>query len=134
SWTFVPNYHSGSPYGTWHAYQLWSKNGWTKNNNRSYDVAAVVMQDKNGQHIVDVVGGQGIQWNYSYEREIYNFGYPSAGSYPGDKLYYCSGSTWEDSGFVATSCNYTAGASGGPWLADYGEQAWAYLNGVNSWY
>jgi len=132
-WVFVPNYHSGSPYGTWNAYQLWTKNGWINDANRAYDVAAVVMQDKNGQHIVDAVGGQGIKWGYGYGLSEYMFGYPANPPYDGSKLYYCSGTTRSESGFPTLDCNMTGGASGGPWLENYGATFWAYVNGVNSW-
>src|SRR5690606_23245635 len=37
-WIFVPNFHSGSPHGQWHAYQLWTKTGWI-DGDRAYDVA-----------------------------------------------------------------------------------------------
>jgi V8-like Glu-specific endopeptidase len=132
-WAFVPNYHSGSPYGTWNAYQLWTKTGWINSANRAYDVAAVVMQDKNGQRIVDAVGGQGIEWNYGYGRFEYMFGYPADPPFNGSGLYYCNGTTTNDGGFPMLGCNMTGGASGGPWLDNYGATFWAYLNGVNSW-
>ncbi len=132
-WAFVPDYHGGSPYGTWNAYQLWTKNGWINDGNRAYDVAAVVMQNKNGQRIVDAVGGQGIEWNYGYGRYEYMFGYPADPPFNGSGLYYCYGTTSNDGGFPMLGCNMTGGASGGPWLDNYGATFWAYLNGVNSW-
>ncbi|MBP2337505.1 V8-like Glu-specific endopeptidase [Saccharothrix coeruleofusca] len=132
-WVFVPQYHGGSPFGTWSAYQLWAKTGWTNNENRAFDVAAVVMQPKNGVRIVDAVGGQGIKWGYGYGLPIYMFGYPANPPFNGSGLYYCSGTTWNESGFPTLGCNMTGGASGGPWLNEYGATFWAYLNGVNSW-
>ncbi|MBP2326748.1 V8-like Glu-specific endopeptidase [Kibdelosporangium banguiense] len=132
-WVFVPAYHAGSPYGTWNAYQQWSKVGWTSNGNRAYDVAAVVMQPRNGVKIVDAVGGQGIQWGYGYGRFEYMFGYPADPPFNGSGLYFCNGTTRDESGFPTLDCNMTGGASGGPWLADYGATFWAYVNGVNSW-
>lgn len=132
-WVFVPAYHAGSPYGTWSAYQQWSKVGWTSNGDRAYDVAAVVMQLKNGVKIVDAVGGQGIEWGHGYGLFIYMFGYPADPPFDGSKLYYCNGTTRNESGFPALNCNMTGGASGGPWLDKYGATFWAYLDGVNSW-
>jgi V8-like Glu-specific endopeptidase len=132
-WVFVPNYHSGSPYGTWSAFQQWTKTGWINDANRAYDVAAVVMQDKNGQRIVDAVGGQGIKWGYGYGLFEYMFGYPSNPPYNGSQLYYCYGTTRNEGGFPTLDCSMTGGASGGPWLENYGVTFWAYVNGVNSW-
>jgi V8-like Glu-specific endopeptidase len=132
-WVFVPAYHAGQPYGTWSAFQQWTKNGWINNGDRAWDVAAVVMQDKNGQRIVDAVGGQGIKWGYGYGLFEYMFGYPADPPFDGSQLYYCYGTTRSESGFPTLDCNMTGGASGGPWLENYGVTFWAYLNGVNSW-
>ncbi|XVS61335.1 trypsin-like serine peptidase [Actinosynnema sp. CA-299493] len=132
-WVFVPEYHGGSPFGTWHAYQLWAKTGWIDTANRAFDVAAVVMQPKDGVRIVDAVGGQGIQWGHGYGHQVHMFGYPADPPFDGSGLYYCSGTTWNESGFPTLGCTMTGGASGGPWLDHYGETFWAYLDGVNSW-
>jgi V8-like Glu-specific endopeptidase len=132
-WVFVPAYHAGQPYGTWSAFQQWTKNGWINNGDRAWDVAAVVMQDKNGQRIVNAVGGQGIKWGYGYGLFEYMFGYPADPPFNGSQLYYCYGTTRSESGYPTLDCNMTGGASGGPWLESYGVTFWAYLNGVNSW-
>ncbi|NMO20038.1 peptidase [Pyxidicoccus fallax] len=134
NWIFVPGYNSGTtPYGVWTAYQLWAKNGWINSADRAYDVAAAVMNPLNGVRIVDAVGGQGIKWGAPYGAYIYQFGYPADPPYNGSLLYYCYGTTWNESGFPTISCNMTGGASGGPWLESYGQQFWAYLYSVNSW-
>ncbi|TQF14930.1 hypothetical protein FJV41_16225 [Myxococcus llanfairpwllgwyngyllgogerychwyrndrobwllllantysiliogogogochensis] len=133
NWAFVPNYHSGSPHGTWTSTSLWSKNGWTNNGDRAYDVGAAVMNDRNGTRIVDAVGGQGIKWGAPYGAYIYQFGYPAAPPFNGSQLLFCQGGTWNEGGFPSISCNMTGGASGGPWLESYGQNYWAYLYSVNSW-
>jgi V8-like Glu-specific endopeptidase len=133
NWVFVPAYHAGSPYGVWTSYQLWAKNGWTNNGDRAWDVAAVVMNPRNGQRIVDAVGGQGIKWGIGYGQLIHQFGYPAGAPYNGSQLYYCSGNTWNEGGFPTLGCSMTGGASGGPWLESYGQTFWAYLYSVNSW-
>jgi hypothetical protein len=131
-WVFVPNYQGGSPYGTWNAYQLFTKDAWIKQANRAYDVAAVVMKDKDGKRIVDAVGGQGIEWNKGYGLNEYMFGYPADPPYNGSGLFFCKGATSNDGGFPALDCKLTGGASGGPWLDQYGSPI-AYVNGVSSW-
>ncbi|NOK22912.1 trypsin-like serine peptidase [Corallococcus carmarthensis] len=133
NWVFVPAYHAGSPYGVWTSYQLWTKTGWINNADRAYDVAAAVMNPLNGVRIVDAVGGQGIKWGIGYGQYIYQFGYPADPPYNGSQLYYCAGTTWNESGFPTISCSMTGGASGGPWLESYGQTFWAYLYSVNSW-
>lgn len=133
-WVFVPGYNNGNrPYGTWNAYQQWTKNAWINNANRAFDVAAVVMQQLNGRRIVDAVGGQGIKWGAGYGLRTYMFGYPAGPPFNGSLLYQCNGNTRNEGGFPTLSCNMTGGASGGPWLENYGATFWAYVNGVNSW-
>jgi V8-like Glu-specific endopeptidase len=132
-WVFVPGYNNGNrPHGTWNAYQQFTKQGWI-NGNRAFDVAAVVMQLLNGRRIVDAVGGQGIKWGAGYGLRTYMFGYPADPPFNGSTLYQCNGNTRNESGFPTLSCNMTGGASGGPWLENYGATFWAYVNGVNSW-
>jgi V8-like Glu-specific endopeptidase len=136
-WTFVPSYNgkkkNPAPYGYWTAYQLWSLNGWTQSADRAYDIGAVVMQtDGWGRHIVDVVGGQGMEWNYPLEQYMYQFGYPSRYPFMGNKLQYCSNWTYDDGGFEGINCDMTEGASGGSWLDDF-DGTFGYLDGVNSW-
>jgi V8-like Glu-specific endopeptidase len=132
-WIYVPNLHGGAPHGVWGAHQLWAKTGWMNDGNRAFDVAAVVMRDRDGQRIVDAVGGQGIKWGYGYELTAYMFGYPANPPYDGTKLMLCAGTTRNEDGFPTLDCTMTGGASGGPWLENYGATFWAYLNGVNSW-
>ncbi|WP_285751801.1 peptidase [Lentzea sp. NBRC 105346] len=133
-WVFVPGYNNGNrPYGTWSAYQQWTKTAWINNANRAFDVAAVVMQLLNGTRIVDAVGGQGIKWGAGYGLRIYMFGYPADPPFNGSQLYFCWGNTRNEGGFPTLDCNMTGGASGGPWLENYGATFWAYVNGVNSW-
>ncbi len=133
NWVFVPRYTNGSaPYGTWSARQLWSWTTWTQGGDRRYDIGVAVMNTRFGQHIVNVVGGQGIEWNYPLEQYVYQFGYPARSPFNGGTLQYCSGWTYNDGGNEGINCNMTEGASGGPWLARFGG-TFGYLDSVNSW-
>ncbi len=134
NWVFVPRYNSGNaPYGRWSARQLWSWTLWTNNGDRGYDIGVAVMNtDGWGRHIVNVVGGQGIEWNYPLSQYIYQFGYPARSPFNGASLQYCSNTTYSDGGYEGINCNMTEGASGGPWLDDFGG-TFGYLDSVNSW-
>ena len=72
-----------------------------------------------------------------YQR-VYAFGYPAAAPYDGGNLWGCSSDvmpTWDygtiSSDRLRSGCDFTFGASGGPWLLYY-NGSWGYLNGVTS--
>lgn len=137
TWTFAPSYNAKkknpTPYGLWTAWQLWSLSGWTDSGDRTHDIGAAVMQtDGWGTHIVDAVGGQGIEWNWPLEQHIYQFGYPARAPFAGKMLQYCSNWTYNDGGHEGIDCNMTEGASGGPWLDDF-DGTFGWLDSVNSW-
>jgi hypothetical protein len=134
NWVFIPGYNNGyAPYGTWSARQLWSWNLWTQNGDRAYDIGVAVMNtDGWARHIVNVVGGQGIEWNYPQSRYVFQYGYPARSPFNGGTLQYCSGWTYNDWGNQGINCTMTEGASGGPWLDNFnGSLGW--LDSVNSW-
>ncbi|WP_373291528.1 trypsin-like serine peptidase, partial [Sphaerisporangium melleum] len=95
----------------------------------------------------DNVGGQGFSWNQKIGQSVYAFGYP-AGPHPdGDRPYtgltpkYCYGKTsaagavagFKAEAQIALKCSMTAGASGGPWIAQYSStMRVGYINGVTS--
>jgi V8-like Glu-specific endopeptidase len=134
SWIFVPAYRNGvAPYGRWSAAQLWALNGWLAGNDRTHDIGAAVMfASSSGQHIVDVVGGQGIEWNHPQVQFQYQFGYPVIGRFNGQTLQFCTGWSFNDGGHTGINCDMTEGASGGPWLAEF-NGTFGYLDTVNSW-
>lgn len=134
NWVFVPRYNNGNaPYGTWSARQLWSWTLWTQNGNRAFDFGVAVMHTNgSGQRIVNVVGGQGIEWNHPFSQYVYQFGYPARTPFNGGTLQYCTGTTYNDGGHEGINCNMTEGASGGPWLDDF-NGTFGWLDSVNSW-
>jgi V8-like Glu-specific endopeptidase len=142
NWVFVPDYDNGyAPYGMWTASQLWTLNNYISNGgslaDEGDDIGAVVMNtNSSGQHIVNVVGGQGIRWNYPDNQFVYDFGYPAESPFNGLVLDDCTGSQVDESSIEANnmglSCNFTGGSSGGPWLSAFGGE-FGYINGVNDW-
>lgn len=76
---FAPGYREGSqPYGTWVAKELWTKSAWTASSDQGENVGAVVFfPNASGLHLANVVGANGIAFNYPADQDTYTFGYPS---------------------------------------------------------
>jgi hypothetical protein len=136
NWEFVPDYSNGSaPYGVWTARQLWTLTSYVNNQDEGDDIGAAVMNtSSSGQHIVNVVGGQGFGWNWPASEYVYDFGYPAAAPFNGAVLDECDGSEFNLNGYISSTmeltCNFTGGSSGGPWLMSFGGE-FGYVNGVN---
>ena len=135
NWVFIPDYDNGyAPYGEWTDRQLWTLTSYVNNQDEGDDIgAAVVNTNSYGQHIVNVVGGQGFAWNWPSSEYVYDFGYPAAAPFNGETLQYCNGSEFSDpyiSSTMGLDCNFTGGSSGGPWLMDFNGE-FGYINGVN---
>ncbi len=136
NWMFVPDYYYGyAPYGVWTAAQLWTLTNYVNYGDEGDDIGAVVMNvNSAGQHIVNVVGGQGIAWNYPDDQYVYDFGYPAASPFNGAVLDECDGYEFDWSSVVSSTmglyCNFTGGSSGGPWLMSFGGE-FGYVNGIN---
>jgi len=134
NWTFVPYYdHGNRPYGTWSAYRLVTFNGWANSSDLNYDVGFVKANDLGGVHIVNRVGGNGIQTGQSKSRAMTIIGYPAEAPYPGDWQYYCQGTTYASGSRIAMACPLTRGVSGGPWLFGYSNSTLlGSINGTSS--
>jgi V8-like Glu-specific endopeptidase len=139
NWIFVPLYNYGSePYGRWSAKYLTSFNGWINDSSLDRDVGWVtVWPNGAGQRVVNVVGGNGLSVNYSYEQAITILGYPAEPPYDGGAQWACQGTTYRPGTWpfqenkIALNCGLTGGSSGGPWLRVYDGSLGA-LNGVMS--
>ena len=120
NWVFVPDYYYGyAPYGVWTARQLWTLTNYINNQDEGDDIGAAVMNtNSSGQHIVSVVGGQGLAWNWAENQYVYDFGYPAAPPFNGASLQYCNGSEFNwpyvssTMGLAATSPADPAAARG----------------------
>ncbi len=140
NWTFVPAYNYGlAPYGSWTAAQLWTTGGWFSGSEFKNDVGVAVMNPLNGEHIVDVLGGQGIAFHYSKNFATTAMGYPAASPYTGQELIQCANNAapewsflWFSAETLRLGCNLTGGSSGGPWLRWFDGQ-WGWINGVTSY-
>jgi hypothetical protein len=131
---FVPAYYNGSrPYGTWGAEYATVPNPFLYFRNYDYDYAAVNVFEHNGTHLTNVVGGNGLRYNYGTPRMTI-WGYPSGGNYNGQVPYYCQDiPTYTYGSRIRTGCSMTKGASGGPWLTSYNRSTdLGYITGNTS--
>jgi V8-like Glu-specific endopeptidase len=140
NWAFVPAYNGDAanprPLGTWTATSLWTMTAWINDSNFAEDMGVAVMGTQGGQHILRF-GGQGLWVNVSTNQFMNAFGYPQEAPFTGTRLKQCA--AWSVQEFPTvwtqtikiTPCNFTGGASGGPWLINYDGQ-WGLVNGINS--
>jgi hypothetical protein len=139
------------PYGAYPARAFFAASGWQHGADENDDVAFVAVGPASGGsgsggtgfggtgfggagsggmgfdrkqarlHVVDVVGGQQIQFGSRAATEML-FGYPSVGQYHGRYLDYCDGALSRDpygSPDAGIECTMTEGASGGPWFSGF---------------
>ncbi|MFB9237886.1 hypothetical protein ACFFWC_20385 [Plantactinospora siamensis] len=139
NWIFVPLYNYGyEPYGRWSAKYLTTFNAWINDSNLDRDVGWVTLwPNGSGQRPVDVVGGNGLSVNYSYDQAITILAYPAEAPYDGGWQQYCQGTTdrpgiWPfQENKIELHCGFTGGSSGSPWLRLY-DGSLGYVNGVMS--
>lgn len=139
NWVFVPLYNSGSrPHGTWSAKWFQPFNEWKNNSDLTRDVAFVtVWPNAAGQKIVDVVDGNTLTWNQPYEQFLTILAYPAKPPFDGMWQRFCQRTTFRPGTWpfqenkIAMTCNFTGGASGGPWLRNYNGRV-GEVNGVMS--
>jgi V8-like Glu-specific endopeptidase len=123
NWMFCPAYKDGScPLGIWTARRLASLNGWISGNDFQWDIGAAVMNvNAGGKPIVNVLGGQGLAWNWSPVQDFIDLGYPQAAPFNGNRLIECdagyavSDGNYGDPSPIGIGCDMTGGSSGGSW-------------------
>lgn len=120
NWVFVPRYRSGArPFGTFSAKQFRTFDAWISNSDLGRDVAMVTTFPLNGNKLVDVVGGHGLNWNFSRTVAITTLAYPSNFN-SGEIQQWCQGTTSDGGGYtIKIGCNFGPGASGGGWLMNF---------------
>ncbi|GGO52378.1 peptidase [Streptomyces daqingensis] len=136
-WVFVPGYHDGeAPHGKWTAAETLTTPQWEASEDMNFDIGAAVVDPLDGKKLADVVGAQGLSFNAAYNTTMYSFGFPAADPYDGEKLVYCSGTSFQDVLLTkdhGLSCNMTGGSSGGPWFTEFDEATGTGLqSSVNS--
>jgi V8-like Glu-specific endopeptidase len=118
---FVPAYADGqTPYGIWTPAKYFMDPRWVNGQDDRLDVAFVVLKPYEGKNIQDVLGGNTIAFNTSYQHKVRVTGYPASDDAP----ITCDNNTTEQpAGFLEFPCaNFYGGTSGSPWLTDYNAQ------------
>ncbi|HEX8094798.1 trypsin-like serine peptidase [Jatrophihabitans sp.] len=136
NWVFVPLYNYGSqPYGQWSAKYFTTFNSWMSSSDLNRDVAMVTMWPNGSGALVNVVGGNGLAWNWGFYNPVTILGYPAQYPYDGGWQWACQGTTtrFGSEYKVALQCGFTGGSSGGPWLLQYDNNTGlGYANGAMS--
>jgi V8-like Glu-specific endopeptidase len=120
NWVFIPRYRSGArPFGTFSAKQFRTFNAWINNSNLGRDVGMVTTFPLNGNKLVNVVGGHGLNWNFPRNIAVLILAYPSNFN-SGQIQQWCQGTTSDGGGYtIKIGCNFGPGASGGGWLMSF---------------
>ncbi|GAA4099023.1 trypsin-like serine peptidase [Nocardioides kongjuensis] len=119
---FVPSYdHGTAPYGQWTGVRAITQQAWIADEDDGHDQAFLAVAPVGGVNLVDVVGGNGLAWNYpAREDGVRVVGWPAQAPYDGQSRQECSGATTvsqvTDPTDAQISCPLTGGASGGPWF------------------
>jgi hypothetical protein len=146
---FVPAYSSAGtgcvpncyPYGIWTARTLTTTTEWHVNSNLKQDYGYVVLNTLNGNHIVNLLGGQGTAFNFSRSQTFNAYGYPAAAPFNGyDQKLCVSGRLGDDNPSpsrpgpltIRINCDMTGGSSGGGWLIGL-SGGLGYVNSHNSY-
>ena len=136
NWVFVPLYNYGSqPYGQWSAKYFTTFTSWMNSSDLNRDVAMVTMWPNASGALVNVVGGNGLAWNWGFYNPVTVLGYPAEYPYDGGWQWACQGTTtrFGSEYKVALQCGFTGGSSGGPWLLQYDNNTGlGYANGAMS--
>jgi len=136
---FVPAYHDGNdPFGTWEADFVTTTEEWENGGDvvpSDADFGFLVMADQDGMRIGNVTGWLGWKTGSARPNHIHSFGYP-VDLDRGDKMHQvASGSSELLEIFGTTTVLYGSdmrgGASGGPWVQNFGVRAKGQRGGDN---
>ncbi|MFD9818846.1 trypsin-like serine peptidase [Streptomyces violascens] len=136
NWTFIPQYENGNrPYGNFDAKQFRTFGGWMNNSDNSRDVGMVTVWPNVRGKLADVVGDDGLNYNYPRNVDVTVWGYPSNHD-NGLYAWWCRGKTRWVGIFdprIQLMCGFESGASGGPWLMNYNNTTrLGQVNGITS--
>lgn len=132
---FVPRYANGTaPDGKWVGTRAFTHSQWVSDEDLAFDQALIQVAPRAGWNLVNVVGGNGVAWNYPLrEDRVGVWGWPAESPYDGQTVRKCAGSTTVFSGGDAKiPCPLTGGASGGPWFISMTNANVGYIWAVTS--
>jgi hypothetical protein len=124
---FAPSYNAGNaPHGWWN----WRSAGWaTGGDGITNDLAFIVLNTQNGRRVGDVVGTNGIGFNFAVNAYAYIVGIPAAT----DQRLRCEGNAYTGPAGqqLMDNCNgMSGGASGGSWSQQWQSAGWSYQTGT----
>jgi hypothetical protein len=118
---FVPGYRDGeAPYGVWKVARVFLPGGWTQERDEDSDVAFAALDERDGQGVEDVVGGNRFApGTATGATPVTVTGYPNAGEAP---VRCVNRSTAHSATQQRIACpGFSGGTSGSPWVNGYGE-------------
>lgn len=154
---FCPAFRDGNaPYGCWPAQRLASLPQWVNHSNFRRDQGVIVVHEMGERRLADVVGSQGLAWNYPRIQHFKVPGYPHAAPFNGQRMIWCNSSMWRDDTRLDTAypgagpttlsigCDMTGGSSGSGMVRLFrmgrsflsgaaGHVPWGFVNSVISY-
>ncbi len=112
---FVPGYRDGTaPRGVWVPRAMFVARGWARSADPALDVAFIVLQALDGEHIQAVLGANKLGVNQGFRHVVRVTGYPGSGEEP----ITCVNRTTQRSRYqMRFACKgYSPGTSGSPWV------------------
>lgn len=132
---YVPAYRDGRrPVGTWPVKSMTVYKAFSETDDLAYDYGFATTYQVKGQNLVDVTGGNGFSWNYGIYQRVLVWGYPDNRA-NSERQWWCTDETDEAPypDMLQVRCNFTGGASGGPWLRNYNDATGlGHINSVTS--
>jgi V8-like Glu-specific endopeptidase len=126
---FVPAYHEGNdPYGSWAVEVALTTEAWMDGEDvvpNASDFGMLVLEDLEGSRIGDVAGWLGFKTNQLSPNHVTMLGYP-ANLDRGEQMHQTNSSDWDNvdpSGSIVYGSDMGGGASGGPWVMNFGIKA-----------
>jgi hypothetical protein len=126
---FVPAYHEGNaPFGCWAVEVALTTEAWMDGEDvvpNESDFGMLVMEDLEGSRLGDVTGWLGFKTNQLSPNHITMLGYP-ANLDRGEQMHQTNSSDWDSvdqTGSIVFGSDMGGGASGGPWVMNFGVKA-----------
>ncbi|WEO98967.1 trypsin-like serine protease [Streptomyces sp. FXJ1.172] len=115
---FAPGYRNGDePTGLWKVSKVVVDDRWAKSQDEDLDVAFLILDQKDGKNIQDVLGGNTLGMNRGFDNKVKITGYPASRDTPIS----CQNRTtkFNDTQLRIQCTDLEDGTSGSPWLAHY---------------
>ncbi|MER6029495.1 trypsin-like serine protease [Streptomyces sp. NPDC001851] len=115
---FAPGYRDGKePSGLWKVSKVVVDDRWAKSQDEDLDVAFLVVDQKDGKDIQDLLGGNTLGTNRGFDHKVKITGYPTSRDTPIS----CQNRTtkFSDTQLRIECTDLADGTSGSPWLTDY---------------